>query len=1685
MSWLDRFDLASKSLGSAWGAAWDLATSPLDDDDESFSQLVGNLGQLGIGAVNTVAHTGVGAIGGVLWGADKLSENLVLEPLSTGVTAVSLADSRTWGRGLFDTDTWSKAHEIAQWRSFGQSTALMFAIDDILAEEEKIARLKDGFLFNAVSGTIDAAANIFLDPLIVVGKVGSAAKAVNRGFGAGRRASDPWLQRQIAKRTNIGVGEIDPWDYAQSEAVTEFLKWKQGKNGRQIANHEVVRDSAYPTVLAGLLQETDEATDRLIIAVGSGSEHALERLAARRDDLAMRVGRADNQVNFALQYEVSKGWRNRMPVPPTRTKPAPKRHDIEEQLPLFDIGAFPAGKEGPGGHLGMKDPEKGPEPVRGQPPTGAPGQAFGYPNLTGNVPETVRGKYYVAPKNERKPYWMQGPVNAENVKGLVKYFRGDAKGAAAAEWEQMTIPGLPPKSGQWWKANTWEQHAETLNVGRTIDDWDEQLSMRLMPWDRQATKWFMSYQRELAQKSREELKLMTAAVGSGGEGRGVWNSMINQTINSKKQLDKADKTLAYDWESRSMVAERIIHPKAFGLPIRVIQGAPFAVMRSFTEKRPPSLIDPNRGDSHAPFAAWLNSRDEFDPHMKDEIMRRYMKAFEPSEKKELLARTEATAIALMAKRYGLSDEVAAEIAKTAVGQRNSVINQIRKHKSGRENHFAADIAVTERNFPWEDFPVDDDLIPVTAPIFETQEVNSIPLLDLDAYDRAFRMNSELLTAFDRGSASVGEFMDKAYDIFNPLWSFSVLMRFGYTLRTLTDDMLRIWASLGAMSIMGNIHAGAKNMMTADGQNWKTFNPKKGALGQRARNAKTGLKRVAVQGYGKAFARDSEDAAKVIGQMVDEMGRDLGSVRTIGDLGFTYRGQNYPGPYEDKGEVYRQVNGGSYEAIARTTGEVIEKLRSDYAGWDVKNPGDPDHLDSWVYVVNNQIVKSAIGRKYLEGKTAEEVEYWLRYSAQGQQVRKKIGVKGRDPQRLAGETQAVVDQYIPLLRDSSDPLILRRLALEGKLDAKTLEQTFPDVMDRPQVHGPTIDMNLHQGAFHEYVDPIISKGFKWLSQMPSDKLMRHPTFRTLYQDSIRKQHDLLVNRRGSEFPITNGDMRAMQRVAREFALKGVNNLLYNLGTKSNAAHTLRFVTSFFSAWEDSLTKWSRLAMDKPQLLFMGSKIWEAPNEMNLGSTEDEDGNRVPRVQVIDEQGRQITQRNVNGDMQWGSYDVDGKWHQKDPTLEDQTKIVARLPKWALKHIPGAESFDGMAISTPSLNLILQGSPWWLPGAGPLVQAPISAIAAKQPTIKAVYDWAIPYGPQSIADVALPGWAKQMIKSALGIQDPAYAAIYLRIMQTEEMRVRMGKRERPSSSAAFAKEIENRTQAAFKIRTFTRFFLPFTADMQSPYQAFIDQYQQMAELYGPEADERFYERYGDDLYLFATALSKNNTGIRATEKAWKASKEYGDLIAANPEYGALIIGPEANKGDFNQYIHSAQFSQQVGPGSNLTTRERRSPVEALKDNDRSTGWIKYKKYMGLVDDLQESGRLTADQLSAARSYVTEFIAERHSAWKDDFYEADLKAVPNRIEFFTALANDPKMLNNPLRTDIRVLREYLAARQQFVNHLAELKRNNLPFTLEAAANKGIADEWTRTKEAFALSDTRFGDLYWRYLSNDKLQV
>jgi len=84
---------------------------------------------------------------------------------------------------------------------------------------------------------------------------------------------------------------------------------------------------------------------------------------------------------------------------------------------------------------------------------------------------------------------------------------------------------------------------------------------------------------------------------------------------------------------------------------------------------------------------------------------------------------------------------------------------------------------------------------------------------------------------------------------------------------------------------------------------------------------------------------------------------------------------------------------------------------------------------------------------------------------------------------------------------------------------------------------------------------------------------------------------------------------MARQSREFALREVHRTLFDISSKSSAAHTLRFISPFFSAWQEALTSWLGIASESPQVLARAGLLWNAPNRAGI-VYDNETGEKVP-------------------------------------------------------------------------------------------------------------------------------------------------------------------------------------------------------------------------------------------------------------------------------------------------------------------------------------------------------------------------------------------------------------------------------------------------------------------------------------------
>src|SRR5210317_265732 len=154
--------------------------------------LVGLFGAEGVGGAafdtlpqpvrNPVATIGGNILRGMDWGVQELVDR----PLGTLFTVISLGNNLERGpQSAFDLNTWARAWEINDQRTFGQSfIASLTTIDPF--DQDEYNSIKDDPLFNLLSGTADLLQELFLDPTVLIG--GPAIKAARGGLVASTRA---------------------------------------------------------------------------------------------------------------------------------------------------------------------------------------------------------------------------------------------------------------------------------------------------------------------------------------------------------------------------------------------------------------------------------------------------------------------------------------------------------------------------------------------------------------------------------------------------------------------------------------------------------------------------------------------------------------------------------------------------------------------------------------------------------------------------------------------------------------------------------------------------------------------------------------------------------------------------------------------------------------------------------------------------------------------------------------------------------------------------------------------------------------------------------------------------------------------------------------------------------------------------------------------------------------------------------------------------------------------------------------------------------------------------------------------------------------------------------------------------------------------------------------------------------
>lgn len=757
---------------------------------------------------------------------------------------------------------------------------------------------------------------------------------------------------------------------------------------------------------------------------------------------------------------------------------------------------------------------------------------------------------------------------------------------------------------------------------------------------------------------------------------------------------------------------------------------------------------------------------------------------------------------------------------------------------------------------------------------------------------------------------------------------------------------------------------------------------------------------------------------------------------------------------------------------------LQRSANTKAAAPISYPGtEKTFVEAWHKAINHQIMQDEFARMAVQGKSIDEMAKWLKSTPAGRRYRQRLGIKYDTPERIAASVWHEVDEYMPVMSG------VREAAIKGEADIDYLTALAKTGQHPQYVHSRQLGEALAgSNRASRTMDHVIDWWYKWAASIPADRMSRHPLFNQLYEGHARS---LVSQELKQGVKVSQADADRIAETARRLALKDTRKLVFDIAHRTDAGHMLRFMSPFYAATTEAWQRWARIIADRPQTVGYASMFFNAP--ISVGWLQDRDGNKINRdgtVTTTDENGKLIQRFIPKGER----------------------LIIARVPKFLVKSdigkALGMDSLDNQLknwkISQDSLHLITQGDPWFNPGTGPVVSIPASLLVKDKPKQAELlrHIGVLPFGPtpggvgDTVLQQGLPLYARNFL-SAWDTSDERYQRIKLQIMQQAAYEhANLGK---PMPSA---QEIADRTRNYWLFSAATAFVQPAATTRVDKYQFFRDQYNNLRRKNPLTADEEFLDRFGESYFVFAQATTENEGGVPATQKAVELSQKHANVIAKNPELAALIIGPEGN-GPFSPEAYAYQLSVPLIPGGAEMQRTRMSADEAMAENQRRLGWAKFTKYNNMVtaqlhkagfDSFEDEG---AEEFKAMRSGIAKLLGDPlmpdgsknpfyNEEWSRDYFTIDPKRYDRMITGLTAVANSD-LAKLKERSDLRRLKEYLGYRRAITTVLAERDKAGGSASLGAKANTDLRLAWRRIVDSLVESDTRFGDLYHRYLSRD----
>jgi hypothetical protein len=1071
---------------------------------------------------------------------------------------------------------------------------------------------------------------------------------------------------------------------------------------------------------------------------------------------------------------------------------------------------------------------------------------------------------------------------------------------------------------------------------------------------------------------------------------------------------------------------------------------PVRLVTALASNRLPGHISTKDVDTgFSDLRSYLAQAVDVDPATRSDLLNSYLKATSPMERGNVLKAAEAHANRATAAKYGMDPVGADSVLQLGRRRAEQVMSNIQARLQDSRLYSADSNA---RIVHLHD-PEADEIIAGPKALFQSQAEDMVAMVPPDQLRKLYKVASDARYTQKIVGKNVADLVGGGKDKVNSfllgltrVWKDNVLFRLAYPARIQVDTQGRQMVYMGALGYLGTrkdiLKSAVANAPKA-GTLWNPVNVAKVAKGTagaivRGLDEPTGIHMIM-----KATGLDADEAAKAF-------------------------------------RLVATKDGGIADLLADSADRRMGQLRAS-GQWSDVTPQNPGWGQAYIDGVNKQLRNSPTAMKIAEGLRGAELKTWIRTTAAGRQEWRALkDAYGGDLDLWLDKATHAVDHLLPESH-------MAETALGRGITASDLEKWYPKGAMRPVVHGQSymgLDPKGPWESLSAGYNRLRNGYYKMASEAPENILGRVPMFNYAYKKELKNILDRMeADGLESLAPetITNVQRSAMDKARRE-----VGAHLYEASHTSNLATTFPNIAPFFGPVEDVLKKWGTLFYDKPYALPRFEDVMNSPAQAGL--LQDEYGNSV--------------------DSQGNVYDVlTGKKldpsNAREKSRIGRQRIVTIPASWIPKAVRDATGIDKFEINTKSLNLIFQGDTPFLPGAGPMVGAPVNALVAHAfPEIEnnTLVKHILPYGPNDgdMKDQFLAGWQRHLVNVFGGKE---FDQAYLAIAKAEDAKYKNGERK----TAPTGEEISNKARMWQIMRTATAFGSPVSMtptpeaqlyqDMFNAYQQRAGQAKQDAKpgMKTLSAEEAWYRDFPH--YFAMTAhLSANETGINATLKAVDETKKHASLIAANPDLGWAIVGPDNQYGDSTDTRYSQGASawlktNTVAPGSSKTYRGSVDPQVALDKAQSGEGWIIYQQGMTRLNlALEERGlhsyqQKGAEDLAAAKEQFIGNMKTSYPKWGEDFDQIDMGKVSRFLRVGQSWLQTNRDLAN--RADMKDLSLYLQGREQIRAALAQRGLGGL----DNKYNADLKLNWDQFASALVRDNIGFEQMWNRILQKDDL--